>query len=213
RNGKAIRFSTTNVRVFKSRASNGVRGMKLGKGDEVVAMAILRHVDADPAETRAYLKQAAAMRRAASGEDASVEEVIAPDDEEEGLEEAALSPERYADLGAREQFILTLSSHGYGKRSSSYEYRTSNRGGQGIIGMTLNKKTGHVVASFPVEDADQIMLVTNGGQLIRCPVDGVRVAARNTQGVMVFRTSSDEEVVSVEHLSDTSDDDEDVDAS
>lgn len=204
-NGKAIRFSTTNVRVFKSRASTGVRGMKLGKDDEVVDMAILHHVDADPAEARAFLKQAAAIRRAVAGDDAPVEEGPPEDD---GGELAALSPERYAELGAKEQYILTLSSRGFGKRSSSYEYRTSNRGGQGIIAMTLNKKTGSIVASFPVEESDQIMLVTNGGQLIRCPVDDVRIAARNTQGVTVFRTSDDEEVVSVEHLSETSEEEE-----
>jgi DNA gyrase subunit A len=203
-NGKAIRFSTTNVRVFKSRASTGVRGIKLGSGDEVVDMAILRHVDTDANEARAYLKQAAAMRRALTGDEAVIEE---PSIEEEAGEETALSPERYAELGAKEQFVLTLSNRGFGKRSSSYEYRTSNRGGQGIIAMTLNKKTGSVVASFPVEETDQIMLVTNGGQLIRCPVNDVRIAARNTQGVTVFRTSDEEEVVSVEHLSETDADD------
>jgi DNA gyrase subunit A len=202
RNGKAIRFSTTDVRVFKSRASTGVRGIKLAEGDEVIAMAILRHLDVEPTEARAYLKQATAMRRAASSEQEQDEPPAetGADDTDGDDAGVTLTPERYAELGAYEQFVLTLSSKGFGKRTSSFEYRTSNRGGQGIIAMALNDKTGKISASFPVEDDDQIMLVTDGGQLIRCPVNDVRIAARGTQGVMVFRTSEDEQVVSVEHL-------------
>jgi DNA gyrase subunit A len=112
-----------------------------------------------------------------------------------------LSPERYAELGAREQFVLTVSERGFGKRSSSYEYRISGRGGKGITAMIVNERNGRLVASFPVEESDQIMLVTDGGKLIRCPVDDVRIAGRNVQGVRIFRTDEDEKVVSVERIS------------
>ncbi|MGF1455540.1 MAG: DNA gyrase subunit A [Alphaproteobacteria bacterium] len=204
RGGKSIRFPITDVRVFKGRESTGVRGIKLASDDHVVALSILRHVDVTPAEARAYLRQASAMRRAAAGEDASVaEEPVIEDAGEEGAEETTLSPERYAALGAREQFLLTVTENGFGKRTSAYEFRVSGRGGQGVTAIAINARNGGIVSSFPVEDNDQIMLVTNGGQLIRCPVDGVRVAGRATQGVTIFRTASDERVVSVEHLGDT----------
>lgn len=215
RNGKAIRFPATDVRVFKSRASTGVRGMKLAAGDDIIAMAILRHLDVEPAEARAYLKLATILRRATSSDemidDGETEADIDVAEGEEGV--VTLSPERFAELGAYEQFVLTLSDKGFGKRTSSFEYRKSNRGGLGIIAMTLNAKTGSIAASFPVEDDDQIMLVTDGGQLIRCPVNDVRIAARSTQGVMVFRTSSDEHVVSVEHLGDAGSEEDDEDLS
>jgi DNA gyrase subunit A len=189
--------------VFKGRDSTGVRGIRLDDGDEVISMAILRHVDATPGEREAYLKQAAAMRRA-QGAEAAEAGVEAPEVEveaEEGAEEAVeLSPERYAELGAREQFVLTVSERGFGKRSSSYEYRISGRGGKGIVAMIVNERNGRLVASFPIEDSDQIMLVTDGGKLIRCPVDDVRTAGRNTQGVRVFKTEDDERVVSVERI-------------
>jgi DNA gyrase subunit A len=201
--GKAIRFPVTDVRVFKSRESTGVRGIKLVKDDHVVSMAILTHVDVEPAEARGYLKQATAMRRALAGESATDSETVEPDLEDGGEGEAALSQERYAELGAHEQFVLTLTENGYGKRTSSHEYRTMNRGGQGIIAITVSLRNGGVISSFPVEESDEIMLVTNGGQLIRCPVGDVRVAGRNTQGVTIFRTAKDEQVVSVEHLTDT----------
>jgi DNA gyrase subunit A len=113
---------------------------------------------------------------------------------------AELSPERYAEMSAAEQFVLTVSANGYGKRSSSYEYRITNRGGKGITAMAVNERNGKLVASFPVEHSDQIMLVTNGGQMIRCPVDGIRVAGRVTQGVIVFDTAEGERVVSVERV-------------
>jgi DNA gyrase subunit A len=117
-----------------------------------------------------------------------------------------LGEQRYVELSAAEQFVLTLSEHGFGKRSSSYEYRTTGRGGKGIVAMALTAKTGRVVASFPVEEADQIMLVTDGGQLIRCPVDGIRIAGRSTQGVIVFNTAADEKVVSVERIGEEGED-------
>ena len=195
--GRCIRFPVTDVRVFKSRDSVGVRGIRLGQGDRIISMSMLHHVEATPAERVAYLKRAAAMRRAANGEEGIEEPALEDEDVEE---EAELDPERYAKMGAAEQFVLAISEHGYGKRSSSFEYRTSGRGGKGIIAMTVNERNGQLVASFPVEDGDQIMLVTDGGQLIRCPVDGIRIAGRSTQGVIVFNTAEGERVVSVEHI-------------
>ena len=130
-----------------------------------------------------------------------------PDLDIEDGAEAALSTSRIAELGAAEQFVLTVTENGYGKRSSSYEYRTSGRGGKGIIAITVNERNGRVVAAFPVEDSDQIMLVTNGGQLIRTPVEGIRVAGRNTQGVTIFKTREAEQVVSVERVEEIAEDD------
>jgi DNA gyrase subunit A len=211
-NGRSIRFPVTDVRVFSGRTSTGVRGIKLDGDDEIIAMTILRHVEVTTAEARAYLRQATAMRRAMTGEtdDAEAETVEAetveadePDEETPGEIELTLSQDRYAELGAREQFVLTVSEKGYGKRSSSYDYRVSGRGGKGIIAMTVTARNGKLVASFPVEEHDQIMLVTDAGQLIRCPVDDVRIAGRATQGVTIFRTTADERVVSVERIIET----------
>ena len=198
--GQCIRFPVEDVRMFKGRDSVGVRGIRLGDGDAVISMAILTHVEASPAERAAYVKQSAAARRS-EGIDA---EEIAPamaDDEEEAGEGAELTAERFAELAALEQLVLTVSTKGFGKRTSSYEYRTSGRGGKGIVAMVVNERNGRLVASFPVSHSDQIMLVTDGGQLIRCPVDDVRIAGRNTQGVRIFKTAADEDVVSVEGVS------------
>ncbi len=207
--GRAIRFPVDKVRVFRSRNSTGVRGIKLDDGASVISLAILRHSDATPAERSTYLKRAAAMRRAEAGEDGAVEEA-AVDEDTETTEEVALSPERYAEMGAKEQFILAVSENGYGKRSSAYEYRVSGRGGKGIIAMTLSERNGDLIAAFPVEESDQIMLVTNGGTLIRCPIDDIRIAGRNTQGVTIFKTDDDAKVVSVAHLGDASEDDDEA---
>jgi DNA gyrase subunit A len=196
--GICIRFPVDDVRVFAGRTSTGVRGMRLEDGDEVISMAILNGVDATTEEARAYLKHAAAMRRAA-GEDSD------EDADESAQPLTALSTERIAALGAAEQFILTVTRNGFGKRSSSFEYRTSGRGGKGIIAIIVNNRNGRVCASFPVEQSDQIMLVTDGGQLIRTPIDGIRIAGRNTQGVTIFRTAEDEKVVSVERVGDIDD--------
>ncbi|MCX7351077.1 MAG: DNA gyrase subunit A, partial [Alphaproteobacteria bacterium] len=152
---------------------------------------ILRHVDASSDDRAAFIK----MSRAVAGEE---QEVIGSD--EEASSEATLSQERYAEMGAAEQVILTVSANGYGKRTSSYEYRITGRGGKGIVAMAVNERNGLLVASFPVEDADQIMLVTDGGQLIRTPVNGIRKAGRSTQGVIVINAADDEHVVSVEHI-------------
>jgi DNA gyrase subunit A len=198
--GRCIRFRVEDVRVFKGRDSTGVRGIRLDAGDEVISMAILRHVEATPGEREAYMRQALAVRRAQDAEavDAGAE---GPGEEaEEGAEAVELTPERYAELGAREQFVLTVSERGFGKRSSSYAYRISGRGGKGITAMIVNERNSRLVASFPVEDSDQIMLVTDGGKLIRCPIDDVRIAGRSVQGVRIFKTEDDERVVSVERI-------------
>ncbi|MEM8573593.1 MAG: DNA gyrase subunit A [Pseudomonadota bacterium] len=204
RDGQAIRFPVNDVRVFKGRQSSGVRGINLGEGDQVISMAILTHVDADAPERTAYIRQANMVRRGGEQEPELEQEA-------EGAEEVAISPERYAELSAHEQMVLTISENGYGKRSSAYEYRVSGRGGKGIIGMTVNDRNGKLVASFPADDSDQLMLVTDRGQLIRVPVDGISVVGRSTQGVIIFDTASDERVVSVEHIPDETGNGEEVD--
>ena len=197
--GQCIRFQVTDVRVFQSRDSTGVRGINLADGDEVISMSVVRHVDATPEERTLYLKQ----KRLIEGlsDDAS-------SDEDEAAASGQLDTERYANLSAAEEYLLTLSVNGYGKRSSLYEYRVSGRGGKGIAAMTVSERNGDVVGSFPVEESDQIMLVTDAGKLIRVPVDGIRVAGRSTQGVTVFSTADDERVVSVERISDVGDEDD-----
>ncbi len=198
--GQCIRFDVNDIRVFKGRDSTGVRGIKLDDGDKVISMAILRHMEATSEERAGFIK----MSRAVAGEE--VDPI--PSDEEEVAIEASLSPERYAAMGAAEQIILTVSANGYGKRTSSYEYRLTNRGGKGIVAMAVNDRNGPLVASFPIENSDDIMLVTDGGQLIRCPVHGIRKAGRSTQGVIVINTSGDEHVVSVERISEDASEDE-----
>ena len=173
-------------------------------------MSILTHVEATPAERTAYLKQASALRRAQSGEESEEPVEIETEDDEENVGDAELSSERFAEFSGKEQFVLTLSERGFGKRSSAYEYRVSGRGGKGIAAMVVNERNGPLVASFPIEEGDQIMLVTDAGKLIRCPIQDVRIASRNTQGVRVFRTDANERVVSVERISeDVADDDDD----
>jgi DNA gyrase subunit A len=211
--GQCIRFKVTDVRVFAGRNSTGVRGIRLADGDHVISMGILRHIDVTSAEARAYLKHATAMRRAASGEDEEPIEAVADDDGDEGEEEAALSAERIAELGAAEQFILTIADDGMGKRSSAYDYRVTGRGGKGLVAHNIwggNKKTGpikQIASSFTVGDDDEVMLVTDAGQLIRTPVDQIRIAGRSTSGVWVLRTKEEERVVSVARLADNGEDD------
>ena len=189
--GQCIRFSVDKVRVFASRSSTGVRGIKLDKNDSVMAMSILNHVEGETDEFRAYLKASSIMRRAKD----DIEESIA--DEDVSLE---LSTERYAELAAKEQIILTVASNGQGKRTSSYEYRLTNRGGKGVISMMLTKSNSDMVSSFPIDENDEIMLIDDNGQLIRCPVSGIRIMGRNTQGVKIFNISEDSSVVSVERV-------------
>ena len=178
-------------------------------------MAVMRHFDAEASERIAYLKRAAADRRALLGADDSDEDLDeAAGDDEESTDEAALDVERYAAMGAAEQFILTISEQGFGKRSSSYDFRVSNRGGKGIKATDQSKMSeiGRLVGAFPVEDADQIMLVSNAGQLIRVPVDNIRTASRASKGVRVFRTADEENVVSVERINDPEEEEDDTEA-
>ncbi|MEP2182510.1 DNA gyrase subunit A, partial [Roseibium sp.] len=200
--GQCIRFPVTDVRVFAGRNSVGVRGIRLADDDHVISMQILHHIDVDAEERAAYLKMSRALR--GESEEAS-------SDDEADVVAGALPQERYAEMSAAEQIILTLSQNGYGKRTSSFEYRVTGRGGKGITAMAVNDRNGPLVSSFPVEDSDQIMLVTDGGQLIRCPVEGIRIAGRATQGVIVFKTATDENVVAVERISEVDEDDEVVD--
>ena len=199
--GQCIRFPVNEVRVFKGRDSTGVRGIRLEGGDHLISMSILRHVEATPDERAAFLK----MSRAVAGEEA---EANGNGGDEEASSETTLSQERYAEMGAAEQTILTISANGYGKRTSSYEYRITGRGGKGIVAMAVNERNGPLVASFPVEDGDEIMLVTDGGQMIRTPVSGIGKKGRSTQGVIVMDAADDEHVVSVEHITDVEEESE-----
>jgi DNA gyrase subunit A len=203
RDGRCIRFPVTDVRVFSGRTSTGVRGVRLADGDECISMCILRHVEASAEEREAYLRQANALRRAAGDEiladDVPSGDAADPDAEASG-EAVALSPERFEDLRAREEFILTVSERGFGKRTSSYEYRVTGRGGQGIWNMEMGGRNGAVVAAFPVRAGEELMLVSDGGQTIRMPADEVRIAGRKTLGVTLFRLSADERVVSAASL-------------
>jgi DNA gyrase subunit A len=194
--GQAIRFPVEEVRRFKGRDSMGVRGIALGEGDKVISMAIINHSDATAEERAAYLKMSRAVRGEGESEDGGSDEsdVVAGE----------LSQERYATMSATEQLILTISENGYGKRTSSHEYRITGRGGKGIVAMAVNKRNGNLVASFPVAEDDQIMLISDGGQTIRLPVGGdkpIRIVSRGSQGVIVFDTAEGEKVVSVEHIS------------
>ncbi|MFK7792558.1 MAG: DNA gyrase subunit A [Devosiaceae bacterium] len=195
--GQAIRFAVADLRVFQSRDSTGVRGINLADGDKVIGMSVLRHFEANPAQRTAYIKR----RRLLEGE---VEDVPV-DEDDAGESDAELTEADYIAMSAAEEFILAISENGYGKRSSSFEYRVSGRGGKGITAMAVTKRNGPIVASFPVENADQIMIVSNDGQLIRVPVDGIRVAGRATQGVTIFNVGDDDKVVSVERVSEPDD--------
>ena len=203
--GQCIRFPVDDVRVFKGRDSMGVRGIALAEGDSVISLAILKSFDASPAERAAYLKQ---RRATTEGEPADGSE---PESESENGAEAngaAIDEARFEAMRAAEQVILTVSENGYGKRTSSFEYRVTGRGGKGIVAMAVNDRNGSLVASFPVEESDEIMLVTDGGQLIRVPVAGIRIAGRSTQGVIVFDTADEEHVVSVDRIGETEGDEE-----
>ncbi|MEJ0012694.1 MAG: DNA gyrase subunit A [Bauldia sp.] len=191
--GRCIRFPVPEVRVFAGRNSVGNRGISLAEGDTVISMAILRHFEANADERAAYQKMSRAVRGDSEPEEAGA-------DSEETSSAGELSQARYAEMSAAEQFILAVSQNGYGKRTSSHEYRVTGRGGKGIVAMAVNAKNGPVVASFPIEHTDQIMVVSDGGQVIRMPVDDIRIAGRGTQGVIVFRPADGEKVVSVERL-------------
>ncbi|NGO52385.1 DNA gyrase subunit A [Allomesorhizobium camelthorni] len=206
--GQCIRFRVSDVRVFQSRASLGVRGISMGESDRVISMAIIEHVEASPATRAAYLKRSVAERRLASAEGEGEEEIALTN--EEVAEEADLSDESYEFLKQHEQFVLTVTEYGYGKRSSSYDFRLTGRGGKGIRATDVSKvaEIGRLVATFPVGQDDQIMLVSDGGQVIRVPVHGIRIASRATKGVTIFNTADSEKVVSVERISEPQSDEE-----
>lgn len=207
--GQAIRFSVDEVRVFAGRNSIGVRGITLAENDRLISMTIIGHVDAEASERAAYLKRSAAERRAMGVDEEDIQLVG-----EEVAEDGDISDERYQFLREREQFVLTVSEKGYGKRSSSYDFRISGRGGKGIRATDTSKtaEIGELVAAFPVEEGDQIMLVSDGGQLIRVPVNGIRIASRATKGVTIFSTAADEKVVSVERISEPEDEENGTEA-
>jgi len=195
RMGKAIRFAVEDVRVFAGRASTGVRGVRLQEGDAVMAMSILAHVETTPEERAAYMKQRRAML-AATDEDQTNANV----DEDDAGSDLVLSPERFAQLLAQEEYLLTVSDRGFGKRTSAYAYRLTNRGGQGIVNMALSERNGSVVATFPVKEGQEVMMVTDGGQIIRMPLHDVRITGRSSQGVILFRVADGERIVSVAAL-------------
>jgi len=207
--GKVIRFKVTDARRFNSRASTGVRGIRLANfgaedGDEVISMTVLKHVEVTQDERKAFLKRSGAERRALG--DIVVEET--PDEETNAL----LDDERYAFLSANEQFVLSIADDGLGKRTSSFRYACKGRGGKGMVAQILDRgkkaPPAKLVRSFIVEDTDQIMLVTDGGQLIRTPVKNISISQRSAKGVWVLRTKEDEKVVSVGRIEDSDDDEE-----
>jgi len=192
--GRAIRFPATDVRVFKGRDSTGVRGIRLAPEDRVVSMSVIRHFQASPEERAAYIK----MRRAVEG---ALDDGAEPD-EDEAVAEAALSQERYVEMSAAEDLILTITARGAGKLSSAHDYPVRGRGGQGVMAMDKAMRGGRLVASFPVTLDDQIMLATSTGQSIRVPVDGISFRSRSAGGVRVLNTAEGEEVVTVARVAD-----------
>ena len=196
RAGKCIRFQVSDVRVFSGRTSVGVRGIRLTKDDEVISLSVLRHVDAATDERDGYIRLINWKRRVEGGENG--------DDEAPPPEGVAMDDARFAALAAAEEFILAVTQNGFGKRTSAYDYRVTGRGGQGIVNIETSERNGPVVATFPIAGSDQIMLVTDGGQLIRSPVDDIRIAGRRTQGVTLFKVSDEERVVSVARLAEES---------
>ena len=179
--GKCMRFRSGDVRLFKGRGSVGVRGIRLKKDDEVISISVLKHIEADTDVKSLYLKAATAKRR--------------------GDNQDFIDDNIFESMYSDDQFILTISENGYGKRSSAYEYRITNRGGQGIINIETSERNGNVIASFPVLDTDDVMMVTNKGRIIRSPVNDIRIASRNTQGVTLFSIDDGEKVVSVTTIS------------
>jgi len=201
RQGKAVRFPVNAVRVFRSRTSDGVRGMKLADGDKVISMTILHGIKASMEEREAYLTIPVEKRlEIAKGDQEFTEEELG----------VSLSKEQIIELAKAEEFILTISENGFGKRTSAYHYRITNRGGSGIVNMVLSAKTGDVVASMPANTNDEIMLITNNGKLIRCKLDSVRITGRSTSGVILFKTEKDERVVSASLIAEASEEEAQV---
>jgi DNA gyrase subunit A len=194
-NGKCIRTSVAKLRTTKSRSSMGVRGIKLLQKDRIISISILSHMDVTSAEAKAYLKLVTANKKTEK-EREEIDKILNEDESED----IQLSLDRFDEMKAREQFILTITENGYGKRTSSFQFRISNRGGSGIMCINTSTRNGNVLASFPVGNDDDIMLITKSGQLIRCPVKDVRIAGRSTQGVSIFKTSENEKVVSASRV-------------
>ncbi|MBN2751668.1 MAG: DNA gyrase subunit A, partial [Rhodospirillaceae bacterium] len=190
RRGKCIRFPIDEVRVFAGRTSTGVRGLKLAAEDEIIGLTVLKHTSYDVETREAYLKRRRVEHAAAEGEESTVDP------------SSIIADDLFVEMRDGEQFMLVITANGYGKRTSAYDYRIAGRGGQGIMNIDATDRNGDVVASFPVKDSDQVMLVSDGGQLIRMPVHDIRIAARKTQGVTLFRTAEDERVVSATRLDD-----------
>ena len=208
--GKSIRFPVTDVRVFSGRTSTGVRGIRLADGQKIVSMTTLNHIELETDIRDAYLRMSKAQRRQEGDEDDNGADEAAAAVNGENTQ-IALSEEEFEKLAETEEFVLSVTENGYGKRTSAYEYRITKRGGQGVVNITTEGRNGPVAASFPVEDSDQIMLVTNGGKIIRSPVADIRIAGRSTQGVTLFDTAEDEQVVSVAHLKETDGDNDPAD--
>ena len=208
KSGKCIRFPVTDVRVFVGRNSTGVRGIRLLGDDEVISMSMLKHISATADERDEYLRISSAMKRTAQ-EDGT--DVYTSPEQTRLLN--LLTTEKFKEMEEKEEFILTVTVTGYGKRSSSYEYRVTGRGGQGIANMEMSPRNKEVISSFPIENDNQIMMVTDGGKLIRMPVEDIRIAGRKTQGVILFRTAENERVVSVTWLNADEGDEEDLEDS
>jgi DNA gyrase subunit A len=216
RNGKSIRFPVSDVRVFAGRSSVGVRGIRLLNGDAVISLSILRHEEIAPDERNAYLSLAARRRRQTDEESETAPEMPLEPEEPEGEptgEVGSISEEIYADLAQREEFVMSVTEKGFGVRSSAYDYRITGRGGQGIDNMDLSRRRDAIVAVFPVGHNDQVMLVTDGGMVIRCPVDDIRIARRRSQGVVIFKVGEGERVVSVARLPEVSEGNDEADGS
>ena len=199
--GRCIRFPVSEIRVFAGRNSTGVRGLTIARDDKIIGMAMLNHGESDATVRAAYIKQSRAARRAATG----IEEDAGDSDEE--TTDLVLTPEQMAKMAAAEEFILTISENGFGKRTSSYEYRTTHRGGNGFTNIKLGGKNTAVAGSFPVTDDQDVIMVTDGGKIIRTPVRDVRIAGRSTAGVTLFRTAENEKVVSAISIVAEGDDD------
>jgi DNA gyrase subunit A len=204
RDGRAIRFPVDDVRVFSGRNSVGVRGVRLLKDDRVISMSILHHIESSAEERAAYLAEANRRRRAAGEEGEEIETTteVEAEDEEEAVAVSTMDEARFAEMQAREEILLSITAKGFGVRSSAYNYRLTGRGGQGIANVDVARRKDEVLAVFPVNQNDEIVLVTNLGQVIRCPVGDIRVARRGSQGVVVFKVAEGERVVSVASLSD-----------
>ena len=217
RNGKSIRFPVSDVRVFSSRSSVGVRGIRLLADDQVISLSILRHEGIAPDMRNAYLSLAARRRRQTDEESETAADAPFEPEEAEGEpaggDEGSISEENYADLAQREEFVLSVTEKGFGVRSSAYDYRITGRGGQGIDNMDLSRRRDAIVAVFPVGHSDQVMLVTDGGMVIRCPVDDIRIARRRSQGVVIFKVGDGERVVSVARLPEDSEENGEADGS